>query len=210
MPIDERRGEPGLSGRCDPTKQWAFTGVWADASSRRTLVCRPLGGRKGRTDMRPALVRLVDLGFDTDFDISMSFAQSIVQSLGARSDGNPVAEVEFIRTRDESTVTAALQTRAAVLHVTAHGETDPDQVGFWSDDGESGLTLTTRAESFHDDGCGIEADTVFADCCATSQGRFVKAVRNCIPRTDHVHRCEAHDHMARVDDVRVGVLRRFL
>lgn len=130
--------------------------------------------------MRPTLVRLVDLGHDEDFDVAMSFAQSIIQSLVTRSNGNPLAEIEFIRTRDSMTVESALTADAGVLHVMAHGDTDPDDIGFWSDDGESGVTLTELAESFHKKGYGIGGAVVFADCCATAQGRFVKAVRDCI------------------------------
>lgn len=130
--------------------------------------------------MRPARVRLIDLGFDGAFDTSMSFAQSLIQSIGARTNGNPIAEIEFIRTRDPVTVRTALQADATVVHIMAHGTTDPDGLGFWSEDEETGLTLTELAEAFADDGVGIGADVVYADCCSTAQGRFVRAIRDCI------------------------------
>src|SRR3546814_7152753 len=95
--------------------------------------------------MRPARVRLVDLGFDRDFDTSMAFAQSLIQSLVARASDNPLAEVEFIRTRDFWTVAAALQNPADIIHVIAHGGSGPDDLGLWSDDEESTLNLTELA-----------------------------------------------------------------
>src|SRR3546814_18811336 len=95
--------------------------------------------------MRPARVRLVDLGFDRDFDTSMAFAQSLIQSLVARASDNPLAEVEFIRTRDFWTVAAALQNPADIIPVIAHGGSGPDALGFWSDDAGSTLTHTETA-----------------------------------------------------------------
>lgn len=130
--------------------------------------------------MRPARVRLIDLGFDSSFDASMSFAQSLIQATGTRTNGNPIAEIEFVRTRDPVTVRSSLQASATVVHLMAHGETDPDHLGFWSDDNETGLTLTELAEEFAADGAGIAASVLFADCCSTAQGRFVRAVRDCI------------------------------
>jgi len=130
--------------------------------------------------MRPARVRLVDLGFEHDFDTSMAFAQSLIQALVTRWGDDPVAEIEFIRTRDFWTVAAALQNPAHVIHVIAHGEAGPDDLGFWSDDDTTTLSLTELAEAFAADGQGIEASVLFADCCGTAQGRFTKAIRNCI------------------------------
>src|SRR5437899_9309707 len=130
--------------------------------------------------MRPARIRLVDLGFDRDFDTSMAFAQSLIQSLVARSGDSPVAEIEFIRTRDLLTVATALQNPAHIIHVIAHGETSPDELGFWSDDNATSLNLTELAETFVADGEGIEASVLVADCCSTAQGRFTRAVRDCI------------------------------
>jgi hypothetical protein len=155
--------------------------------------------------MRPARVRLIDLGFDGAFDTSMSFAQSLIQSIGARTNGNPIAEIEFIRTRDPVTVRTALQADATVVHIMAHGTTDPDGLGFWSEDEKTGLTLTELAEAFADDGVGIGADVVYADC-STAQGRFVRAIRDCIA-TDRLHRRPADGRLARGDDVRVRLLR---
>ena len=130
--------------------------------------------------MRPARVRLVDLGLERDFGTMLAFAESLIQSLGTRAGNSPVAEVEFIRTRDPETVKAALQSPAQVLHITAHGDNGPDYLGFWSDDERTSFHLSDLAEKFAEDGEGIEAATVFADCCDSAQGRFVRAIRDCI------------------------------
>ena len=130
--------------------------------------------------MRPARVRLIDLGLDRDFDTSMAFAQSLIQSLVTRAADKSVCEVEFIRTRDFYTVAAALQHPAHVIHLIAHGDNSPDDVGFWSDDERSGVALTDLAEQFVADGEGIEASVIYADCCNSTRGRFVRAIRDCI------------------------------
>jgi hypothetical protein len=140
-----------------------------------------LGGRYVEA-MRPARVRLVDFGFERDFDAMIAFAQSLIQSLGTRAGDIATAEVEFIRTRDYATVATAFQSPAHVLHITSHGDNGPDDLGFWSDDEESVLYLSDLAENFVDDGEGIEASVMLADCCGSAQGRFVKAIRDCIER----------------------------
>src|SRR5690606_40687997 len=107
--------------------------------------------------MRPARVRLIDLGFDGAFDTSMSFAQSLIQSIGARTNGNPIAEIEFIRTGDPVTVRTALQADATVVHIMAHGTTDPDGLGFWSEDEKTGLPPTELAEAVAGRGLGVRS-----------------------------------------------------
>jgi hypothetical protein len=67
-----------------------------------------------------------------------------------------------------------------VIHVIAHGENSPDELGFWSEDTKTNISLTDLAEQFFADGEGIEASVLFADCCGTARGRFVRAIRNCI------------------------------
>ena len=131
-------------------------------------------------NMRPAIVRLIDLGHQSDFALAMSFAENIIQSLTARPAGSPPAEVEFIRTRDLATVKAALQSRAHILHITAHGHTEIGEIGFLSEDDESRINLNELAEQFYKDGEGIEAGVIFADACDTGQGRFIRAIRDCV------------------------------
>ena len=73
-----------------------------------------------------------------------------------------------------------MQNPAHVIHIMAHGASSPDDVGFWSDDDRTGLNLTELAERFTVDEEGIEASTVIADCCNAAQGRFVRAIRDCL------------------------------
>jgi hypothetical protein len=132
-----------------------------------------------KRSVKPSIVRLVDLGLEADFGISMSFAQSMIRSLTARRD-IPIAEIEFTRTRDSRTVTSALQQRAHIVHVMAHGSSDPDDLGFWSSDDTTSLTLTDLAERFRADEEGIETSVLLADCCGRSTERWVRAIRDCI------------------------------
>lgn len=130
--------------------------------------------------MRPSVVRLVDLGFEGDFAVSMSFAQSLIQSLTARGSKNPAAEIEFIRTRDVETVAQALQHPAGVIHIMAHGSNSEGAIGFVSDDENSGVGLNRLAEIFIEDGTGINAGTIFADACDSGRERFATAMRDLI------------------------------
>ncbi|WP_116997342.1 hypothetical protein [Desertimonas flava] len=123
---------------------------------------------------------MVDLGLERDFGTMLAFAESLIQSLGTRAGDSPIAEVEFIRTRDSETVKAAFRSPAHVLHITAHGDNGPDSLGFWSDDERTTFYLSDLAETFSDEGDGIEAPVILADCCASAQGRFVRAIRDCI------------------------------
>lgn len=130
--------------------------------------------------MRPSIVRLIDLGTDSDFAVSMSFAQNLIQSMTVRPAGAPPAEIEFVRTRDRATVKAAFQNPAHVLHVMAHGASNPDFIGFFSEDDKTEMSLTELAEQFAFDHEGIEAAVIYADCCDSGQGRFTRAIRDCI------------------------------
>ena len=137
--------------------------------------------------MRPAVVRLIDVGFDDDFATSMAFAQSLIQSIGVTTrtksrDGETInaVEIEFVRTRDVRTIEAALQRFANVVHIMGHGDSTEEFQGFFSSDEETELSLAGLAERFAEVGEGIEAPVVFADCCLSAQGRFLRAVRDCI------------------------------
>jgi hypothetical protein len=136
--------------------------------------------------MRPATVRIVDIGMGTGFDLAGSFARSVIDSLTWVGDGIPPAEVEFIRTRSWNVLADALVEPCSVLHLMAHGETRPEELGFWSDDEKSSVQLGDLANALDytaetgDRGVHIQAPLLFADCCGTSQGRFVRAMRDCI------------------------------
>lgn len=131
--------------------------------------------------MRPARVRLVDLGVHEDFTTAMSFAQSTIQSLVARrAPERPYAEVEFIRTRDWDTVVQALQSEAAVVHIVGHGSNAADSLGFWSDDEHSTWSLVDIAKHLQETQYPIDTGVLFADCCDTGKQRFAAVVRDCI------------------------------
>src|SRR5438067_2337998 len=100
--------------------------------------------------VRPALIRLVDIGLHDDFTVSMSFAQSLIESMGARAEALP-AQVEYIRTRDQPTIRWSLSAPAHVLHVMAHGMSSPDAVEFLSDDEDVAVSLSSLAEKFASD-----------------------------------------------------------
>lgn len=130
--------------------------------------------------MRPARVRLIDLGLDDDFATSMGFAQSTIRSLTVTSpDSLPAADVEYLRTRDWWTVTTALQAQAEIIHVLAHGSNAEDEVGFWGADSED-FSLADMAEQFHADDWYINCAVLFADCCTSAQSRFIKGITQCL------------------------------
>lgn len=140
--------------------------------------------------MRPAVVRILDIGVADNFDAAGSFARSVIDSLTwhrYRDQDNswvpwesPPAEVEFIRSRSWGVLANALASPATVLHLLAHGHTAPEQIGFWSDDGSSGIKLGDLADALDDAGESIQASVIYADCCSTATGRFVRAIRDCI------------------------------
>lgn len=129
--------------------------------------------------MKPATIRLLDLGIDEAFATSMGFAQSTIGSLTVGWEDHPAAEVEYVRTRDWWTVAEALRAPAAVIHVMAHGNDLPEDVSF-SSHGGSALALDELAEYFAEGGGGISAAAILADACRTGTGRFKKAIRNCL------------------------------
>ncbi len=132
--------------------------------------------------MRPALVRLVDLGLDQDFAQSMTFAQGVIGSLTVDWADHPAAEVDYVRTRNWWVVAEALQAPADVLHIMGHGDNTPEEVSFSSDDGASVFRLDDMASHFaSQDGGGIQASAVIADACSSSTGAFKRAVRDCLP-----------------------------
>ncbi len=72
--------------------------------------------------MRNKQVNLIDVGLDASFDASMTFVQSILQNINAGYP-SPVADIDFIQSRDLDTVLAAFTSTCHVLHVMAHGDT---------------------------------------------------------------------------------------
>ena len=83
--------------------------------------------------------------------------QATLDSINAGFE-EPVADVNFVRSRDEETVWGALTTPSTVLHVMAHGD-HSEEPSFLSSDGESGVTLSSFAVAH---ACDRRASTIRA------------------------------------------------
>lgn len=82
--------------------------------------------------MKLPIIRLIDLGYDDGFGKSMTFAQSLIESInvsGARAD------VEYVRTTDMALVAHALTVPARLIHIMGHGMKGPTDVAFGGTDG---------------------------------------------------------------------------
>lgn len=128
--------------------------------------------------MKPRRVTLIDLGLDAGFDASMTFVQSVLQNVNA-GWSEPLIEIEFIRSRDPLTITAALTTPTDVLHVMAHGD-HSEAPAFVSSDLKTEVTLAHLADQMLESKYGIAAPVVIADGCKTGIGVWQRAIRNCL------------------------------
>jgi hypothetical protein len=133
------------------------------------------GNGRGRRRRR---VSLLDIGLDAAFDASMMFVQSILQNINAGSP-SPVADIEFVRSRDPDTVLTAFTASCNVLHVMAHGD-HSDTPMFISSDDRTVISLEELGETAAERGRGISAGAIFADGCKTGTGVWQKAVRDCL------------------------------
>ena len=89
--------------------------------------------------MRNRQITWLDIGLDDAFDASMTFVQSTIQSLNASWE-EPIADVNFVRSRDPRVVAASMMAPTSVLHVMAHGE-QADSPQFVSTDGRVKMDL---------------------------------------------------------------------
>jgi hypothetical protein len=128
--------------------------------------------------MRPRVVRLVDVGLDDSFDVSMSFVQATLRNINAGAE-SPIVEVEFVRSRDLMTVGMAFTSKASVLHVMAHGD-HSDGPTFISSDERTSYSLDQLAEHAVDMGRGVRTSTVFADGCRTATAVWQRALSHCL------------------------------
>lgn len=113
--------------------------------------------------MKPAVVRLIDLGMDEGFATSMTVTQAAIGSLNVGRDGRTAAEIECVHTRDWHTVAEALRAPTAVVQVIAHGIDAPEDVSFFSHDEETVVALHELADHFVIDGVGVAAAAILAD-----------------------------------------------
>lgn len=123
-------------------------------------------------------IGLLDIGLDAGFDASMMFVQSTIQSINAGYE-KPIAEVDFVRSRDPLTVAAALTAPCHVLHVMAHGNRTLTPT-FSSSDGMTEIALEDLGAWAAEQGFGIGSSAVLADGCRTGTGIWQKAVRDCL------------------------------
>ena len=128
--------------------------------------------------MRNRTVTLIDLGLDAGFDHSMAFVQATLSNVNA-GHSKPIVDVNFIRTRDLTTIQEALRTPSTVLHVMAHGD-HSEVPAFVSSDGKTQVTLDALAGRMLDDGYGVASPIVIADGCKTGIGLWQRAIRNCL------------------------------
>lgn len=128
--------------------------------------------------MRNKQVNLIDVGLDASFDASMNFVQSVLQSINAGYQ-SPVADIDFIRSRDLDTVLSAFTASCHVLHVMAHGDAG-EQPAFSSDDQSISVSLEELGMEAAARGRGISAGAILADGCRTGTGAWQRAVRDCL------------------------------
>ena len=128
--------------------------------------------------MRNRQIGLLDIGLDTSFDAAMTFVQATIQNINAGWE-EPIADIDFVRSRDPDTVLSAFTATCDVLHVMAHGEYE-DVPTFSSSDNKTAISLEdlgARAVDLHR---GISAGAVLADGCKTGTGAWQRAFRDCL------------------------------
>src|SRR3954451_1166259 len=128
--------------------------------------------------VRNRRISLLDIGLDQGFDTSMGFVQSAIQNINAQYE-EPVADIDFVRSRDPRVVQSAFTASCDVLHVMAHGDADI-QPTFLSSDGQLEVSLADLGEWCADTGLGLGASAVIADGCRTGTGTWQRAVRDCL------------------------------
>jgi hypothetical protein len=128
--------------------------------------------------VRRKRISLLDIGLDSNFDAAMAFVQSTLENINIDHD-EPVAEIDFVRSRDPDTVLTAFTASCDVLHVTAHGDHSVAPT-FSSSDGKTMISIEELGERAADLGRGISTGAILADGCKTGTGAWQKAVRDCL------------------------------
>ncbi|MEV0727640.1 MULTISPECIES: hypothetical protein [Polymorphospora] len=128
--------------------------------------------------MRAKRVSLLDIGLDASFDAAMTFVQSTLQNINAGFEA-PIVDIDFVRSRDPSTVLSAFTASCDVLHVMAHGDHSVTPT-FSSSDGRTSVSLEQLGETAAQQGKGISTGAILADGCRTGTGAWQKAVRDCL------------------------------
>lgn len=132
--------------------------------------------------MRPAVIRLVDLGLDPRFAASITLAQSVSSAIVAEDGDRPRVEVEVIRTRNRWTIVEALLGEADVIHVVSHGVAAAGGAALVSEDNATRIDFDELAEECRQRGEGLGAPVILADACNTGRRSFLAAVGRCVTR----------------------------
>jgi hypothetical protein len=128
--------------------------------------------------MRNRHIQLLDIGLDASFDASMTFVQSTLQNINAGWT-EPIADIDFVRSRNLTTVLAAFTASCDVLHVMAHGD-HQETPTFSSTDGRTTVSLEELGRLATEEGWGISTGAILADGCKTGTGVWQRAVRDCL------------------------------
>jgi hypothetical protein len=128
--------------------------------------------------VRNRRVSLLDIGLDSGFEAAMAFVQATLQSINVHY-GQPVVDIDFVRSRDPDTVLTAFTASCDVLHVMAHGDQTVTPA-FLSSDEKTSISLEELGERAAELGRGISAGAILADGCRTGTGAWQKAVRDCL------------------------------
>jgi hypothetical protein len=129
--------------------------------------------------VRRRRISLLDIGLDANFDAAMSFIQSTLANINIHY-GEPVVDIDFVRSRDPDTVLTSFTASCDVLHVMAHGDHVTASPTFSSSDERTNISLERLGEAAAERGRGISTGAILADGCKTGIGAWQKAVRDCL------------------------------
>jgi hypothetical protein len=129
--------------------------------------------------VRRRRISLLDIGLDSNFDAAMSFIQSTLANINIHY-GEPVVDIDFVRSRDPDTVLTAFTASCDVLHVMAHGDQVAASPTFSSSDEKTNISLEKLGATAADRGRGISTGAIVADGCKTGTGAWQQAVRDCL------------------------------
>ena len=127
---------------------------------------------------RNIVTRLIDVGMQEDFTLSASAVDTAIRAGSARTGNGRAAEVEIVRTRSLAIGAAALSEDATIIHVMAHGSNQPDEVGWWSDDDDTGWLLEDLYDHMEERDLGITAPVLISDSCNGGRARFTKGIQH--------------------------------
>lgn len=124
---------------------------------------------------------VIDLGLSGRFEASLDYARALAKSTQGGEDLG--IDVEYIRTRNRLSISAALLSAATVIHVMGHGEYDLSPA-IVSEGGEEYRALDQRALQIELD-VWPQAHCLILDACNTWTDGWREAIANCLlPRQE--------------------------